>query len=139
MISDDTVHVDENEKLKQAYTLNHYEHIHRERWIDEIDTKSSSVILDLDLDYFNKNHLDWDFNPVLLTDEQIKQQLECFKNSMWEWDMITVALSPEFCGGIESCKHLFKLFLEVFDLDLNDAVEQLNGRIFFVSKQFKKL
>jgi len=36
--------------------------------------------------------------------------------------MITVALSPEFCGGTESSLHLFNLFLEFFDLDMGEVI-----------------
>lgn len=61
-------------------------------------------------------------NPVLLPEQLIRFELEYIKKSMWEWDMITVALSPDFCGGEEAGNYLFDLFLDVFDLDISKAV-----------------
>lgn len=64
------------------------------------------------------NYQDYDSNGILPTDTIIRSQLEYIKNMM-EWDMVTVALSPEYCGGEEMCLHLFKLFLDVFNLDID--------------------
>lgn len=36
--------------------------------------------------------------------------------------MITVVLSPEHCGGEDVYKYIFGLFIEVFKLDLNEAI-----------------
>lgn len=36
--------------------------------------------------------------------------------------MITVALLPDFFGGIEKSKYLFDLFLDVFDIDIAKAI-----------------
>ncbi|MEK4497429.1 UPF0489 family protein [Bacillus sp. FSL R12-0069] len=120
MISNDSVEIGEDKKIERAYTLNHYEHAYRRKWFD--NTLEKNVILDLDLDFFNLNYRDYNYNSVLLPEQLIKNQLEFIKNSMWNWDMITVALSPEHCGGEEVCKHIFRLFLDVFKLDLDEAI-----------------
>lgn len=119
-ISNDSVYINEGTEFKRAYTLNHFEHLYRVDWFDE--TEDKSVILDLDLDFFNFNYQDMYSNPVLLTEQLIRRELEYIKDSIWEWDMITVALSPDFCGGEEAGKYLFDLFLDVFDLDIRKAV-----------------
>jgi hypothetical protein len=119
MISDDTVDISEDISIERAYTLNHYEHLYRKKWFN--DTEGKSVILDLDLDFFNYNYQDWDSNPVLLPESLIRKQLDHIKRYMWDWDMITVALSPEFCGGKDQSRYLFELFLDVFNLDIEKA------------------
>jgi hypothetical protein len=58
MISNDTVDLSEDVCAERAYTLNHYEHYYRRKWFN--DTEGKSVILDLDLDFFNYNYLDWE-------------------------------------------------------------------------------
>ncbi|OIK11268.1 hypothetical protein BIV59_12820 [Bacillus sp. MUM 13] len=120
MVSNDRVDIEEQARVERAYTLNHYEHIYRRKWFN--DTNEQSVILDLDLDFFNFNYDDWDCNSVLLPEHLIRRELEYMKKYMWEWDMVTVALSPEFCGGEEQSKYLFGLFLDVFNLDIKKAI-----------------
>lgn len=80
--------------------------------------KNKAVILDLDLDYFNLS--DDTFEPNLMDDEKIKADLEYLRD-LYDWDLITVALSPIYCGGEMSCWHIYELFLEVFDLKLSEA------------------
>lgn len=75
------------------------------------------VILDLDLDYFN---LSDDMEPSLISDELIRKNLETLRD-LFEWDLITVALSPLFCGGDDLCWHIYEIFLDVFNLDLKKA------------------
>ncbi|WBL15225.1 UPF0489 family protein [Sutcliffiella sp. NC1] len=118
IISNDNVSINDT-RVERAYTLNHYEHIYRRKWFD--DTEGKSVILDLDLDFFNYNYQDMDCNPVLLPEPLLRQQLNHMKKYMWEWDMITVALSPEYCGGKVQSDYLFGLFLDVFGLDIKNA------------------
>lgn len=118
MISDHAVTTREDIKVSRAHTLNHYEYIYKKDWNNM--TQDKSIILDLDLDFFNHNYIDYCENGIISTDEIIKYQLEYIRNMM-EWDLVTVALSPEHCGGDEICLQLFELFLEVFDLDLSKA------------------
>ncbi|KXJ35308.1 hypothetical protein AX282_06180 [Bacillus spizizenii] len=118
-ISDDTVYIEQSEIFRRAYTYNHYEQVLRENWYQE--TEGTSLILDLDLDYFNKNYSDYNSNALLLPEETIRTQLLNMKEKMWNWDMITVALSPEFCGGEKECEYLLNLFLDVFDLQLENG------------------
>ncbi|MCY8539444.1 UPF0489 family protein [Bacillus haynesii] len=119
-ISDDEVHIEQTDIFQRAYSYNHYEQILRQKWYKETD--GTSMILDLDLDYFNKNYIDYNSNAVLLPSDVIKTQLKNIKDYMWDWDMITVALSPEHCGGEKECQYLFGLFLDVFGLNIEDAV-----------------
>lgn len=118
MISDDSneIVVSENMWIERAFTLNHFEHCYKRKWFDLSEVKS--VILDLDLDFFNCNYKDWGSNAVLLPESIIIEQLNYIKD-MFEWNLVTVALSPEHCGGEEQSTYLFDLFLEVFGLDKN--------------------
>ncbi|MFX4301634.1 UPF0489 family protein [Alicyclobacillus tolerans] len=79
-----------------------------------------SVILDLDLDYFNaSNNV---FEPMLFSDEEILKSLQYLRD-IRQWDFVTVALSPMYCGGDEQCEHIYQLFSGVFQLDVNTAEE----------------
>ncbi|USK59387.1 UPF0489 family protein [Peribacillus asahii] len=120
MVSNDRVSINEEVGIERAYTLNHYEQIYKRKWFD--DTDGQSVILDLDLDFFNFNYEDWNCNSVLLPEPLIRRELEYIKKYMWDWDMVTVALSPEFCGGEDRSSYLFELFLDVFNLDIKNAI-----------------
>jgi hypothetical protein len=86
---------------------------------EEILDSPSSVILDLDLDVFKLNIANLT-DRELLPEYRIKEHL-AFLRDLYPYDLVTVALSPAFCGGDENCERLYKLFLEVFDLDLSEA------------------
>ncbi|QJD82641.1 UPF0489 family protein [Cohnella herbarum] len=77
---------------------------------------ANSVILDLDLDVFKADPSD-PANVELKPDRQIREELEYLRD-LYSYDLITVALSPAFCGGDGNCERLYRLFLEVFGLDL---------------------
>lgn len=81
--------------------------------------KNQSIILDLDLDYFNLS--DDLHNPILMEAEIIKEHLKYLRD-LYDWDLITVAMSPIYCGGEDECWHIYELFLEVFNLNLADAM-----------------
>lgn len=80
-------------------------------------TKDKPIILDLDLDYFNKSD---SFEKNLMEDHFIRESLYQIRD-MYEWDLITVALSPIYCGGDDAAWHIYEIFLEVFELKLADA------------------
>lgn len=90
-----------------------------EEYLEEIDLlpPNQSKILDLDLDYFNDSNNT--LVPNLKSDEVIRDNLKRLKEHC-DWDMITVALSPLYCGGDEECMHILKLFLETFELNIDD-------------------
>jgi hypothetical protein len=79
-----------------------------------------SVILDLDLDVFKLKLIDPE-DRTLKPEAQIREELT-FLKELHPYDMITVALSPSFCGGVENSERIFSLFLEVFQLELSDSV-----------------
>lgn len=74
-------------------------------------------ILDLDLDYFNMSQ---DTTPRLLPREDIRASLQALRR-FCPWDVITVALSPEYCGGSEETAFLLTQFLETFEIELASA------------------
>jgi hypothetical protein len=76
---------------------------------------SGSVILDLDLDVFKANVID-PLDLSLKPDWKIKEELS-FLRDLYPYDLISVALSPSFCGGEDNCAKLYGLFLECFGLD----------------------
>lgn len=86
---------------------------------EQVFNQPSSVILDLDLDVFKLNLSDL-ADQELYPESQIREQLQ-FLRGLYSYDMITVALSPSFCGGVENCQLLYRLFLEQFDLNLEFA------------------
>lgn len=76
--------------------------------------KDRTVILDLDLDYFNISNNT--ISPELMSENEIYRSLYKLKK-MYKWDMITVALSPHFCGGDDNAQMLLSYFYEVFELN----------------------
>lgn len=85
----------------------------------QIFQSHSSVILDLDLDVFKLSLSDPE-DRMLKPEEQIREELAFLKN-LYPYDLITVALSPAFCGGESNCERLYRIFLEVFELELTEA------------------
>ena len=82
--------------------------------------QDNSLILNLDLDFFNEEDF-YDRDPKLKSDQEVIESLTYLKN-LYNWDLTTVALSPEHCGGEEACNHLFQIFLNVFELDLKKGI-----------------
>lgn len=74
-------------------------------------------ILDLDLDYFNNSLL---YRTADLKNEDVIFSDLAALKAYTDWDLITVALSPDFCGEDQDCLYLLELFLEVFDLNLSE-------------------
>ncbi|GAF20710.1 hypothetical protein JCM19047_363 [Bacillus sp. JCM 19047] len=79
--------------------------------------KDQSKILDLDLDYFNNSTQL--FSAELKGEGDIRSVLLGLK-TYTDWDLITVALSPDYCGESKDCMYLLELFLEIFELDFTD-------------------
>lgn len=74
-------------------------------------------ILNIDLDYFfqEKNSNEFQF----LTDEYVTLICEEIEKSMTKIEVITIALSPSFCGGWEPAFRILKLITDYFKLDFN--------------------
>lgn len=84
-------------------------------------TEEPDLILDLDLDYFTEE--DIDTAAVRLMDEQkIIDNLVSLKD-LFPWKLITVSLSPFFCGGDDNAVYLLGLFNKVFGLIPEDSYE----------------
>lgn len=64
-----------------------------------------SRILDLDLDFFVPGSSEENILPDTEIQRILSELLELCK-----WDLITVALSPQYCGGERNTKHLLDLF-----------------------------
>ncbi|WP_338786280.1 hypothetical protein [Metabacillus sp. FJAT-53654] len=60
-------------------------------------------------------------DPQLKSDQEVIESFT-YLNNLYNWDLLTVSLSPEHCGGEEACNHLFQLFLNVFELDLKKGI-----------------
>lgn len=126
MISDDRVSNGESE-FTRAYTFNHFENEYRTLFFQQANEFSNDdYILDIDLDFFNSNahsfiSKNYDDNAHLYSDEYIKEHLVRLKDYT-DWKVITIAISPEHCGGIEEAMRLYKLTLEVFQLEDSQAV-----------------
>ncbi|WP_312130780.1 UPF0489 family protein [Lysinibacillus capsici] len=113
------LHIKENNKKIIRYeSLEEYEHENKSS-LESINGKHK--ILDLDLDYFNDS-VKFNSEPKLRSKEQIIRNLKYLRNLV-DWDVITVALSPEFCGGEEACNYLYDIFLECFNIDNNELVD----------------
>lgn len=85
------------------------------------DIQGKTLILDLDLDYFNDSNI-YNADPEIREEDQIRRNFDFVKN-LANWDMITVALSPEHCGGEEACNYLLQLFLESFEINNDELID----------------
>ncbi|TDL31196.1 hypothetical protein E2R51_15540 [Jeotgalibacillus sp. S-D1] len=82
--------------------------------------EESDLILDLDLDYFAEENIE----PVavkLMDEQQIIDNLEALRD-LFPWRLITVSLSPFYCGGEENAGYLLNLFYNVFDINYEDGL-----------------
>ncbi|MCF6412041.1 UPF0489 family protein [Pseudalkalibacillus salsuginis] len=96
----------------RSFSLEEFEEKHLSTYKNTI--KNKGRILDIDLDYFNK--AGDSFSVELATETEIKTELS-FLLHLCKWDLITVALSPVYCGGDDIAEYLLKLFMEVAELD----------------------
>ncbi|MCP8969199.1 UPF0489 family protein [Ectobacillus ponti] len=91
-------------------------------YLDGQSRADHSVILSIDFDIFTE-YLEMVKEPgdVKLKDEEtIREQMRYIKNA-YQWDVITVALSPWYVGGEENAEIILRLFLEEFGLNLGQA------------------
>jgi hypothetical protein len=76
-----------------------------------------SAILDLDIDAFNNSDTmgESDFVPEITIREYVKGL-----NKLYPWDLITIAISPDYCGGVTGASHLLDIVLNELGITLND-------------------
>jgi len=81
-------------------------------WIN--DKKTEKWILNIDLDYFflEKDSTEYQF----LTDEYVLKICEEIQESISKIDVITIALSPEFCGGWDSAFRVLEIITNYFSI-----------------------
>ncbi|MDQ0496925.1 UPF0489 family protein [Paenibacillus brasilensis] len=76
-----------------------------------------SAILDLDLDVFNE--VDDTIEPVITPLFQVRDQVERLLN-LYPWDIITIAISPIYCGGHSEAELLLDNVLKVMNIEITD-------------------
>lgn len=100
-----------------SYTYHQFENEHK---LEFFSKENCSFILDLDLDFFNINSYNAieysGNNPCLYSEEYINKHLEQLIQYKDSWDLITVCISPEHCGGNEAAQYLLDLLIEKFNL-----------------------
>lgn len=83
----------------------------------EIFMTKQTKILDIDLDYFNVSENE---TPRLQSIQEIRAALRALRE-LCQWDVITVAISPEYCGGTEEAAYLLDAFLQEFAINVTEA------------------
>ena len=83
-------------------------------WITKAGNTPSKWIINLDLDYFFSSKDSDDYQ--LLTDEYIRNICKEIENSLDNIDVVTIALSPEFCGGWEYSFRIMDIISDHFSL-----------------------
>ncbi|WP_197207613.1 UPF0489 family protein [Cytobacillus firmus] len=78
------------------------------------------LVLDLDLDYFNINENNL-VQDNLMDEQKIIDNLTTLRD-LYPWSLITVALSPYYCGGDKNAEYLLGLFCKVFDLNPEESL-----------------
>lgn len=111
------------DKLPAGCTYTHQRFMDMDSFLREVDpnkwSPQQTKILDIDLDYFNMSR---DTTPTLQPLEEIRASLLALRG-LCQWDAITVAISPEYCGGKEEADYLLHIFLETFEINLASARE----------------
>ena len=87
----------------------------------KVHVENKDLILDLDLDYFNEIEND-SVEPNIMDEQKVIENLTTLRD-LYPWSLITVSLSPFFCGGDDNASYLFGLFSKVFGLKTEDALE----------------
>ncbi|WP_185907578.1 UPF0489 family protein [Bacillus safensis] len=77
------------------------------------------LILDLDLDYFNLNENNL-VQDNLMAEEKIIENMTTLRD-LYPWSLISVALSPFYCGGDKNAEYLLGLFCKVFGLNPEES------------------
>ncbi len=113
------------DEVCHSYTLNQFENEYR---MEFFNSESQSLILDLDLDFFNLHayrniEKNYDDNPFRYSDEFIRKQLGYFRQYNDVWDLLTVCISPEHCGGYQTAQEILDIFLECFDLNNEEYIQ----------------
>jgi hypothetical protein len=102
------------QKFRNVNRSLYYEDFKKEKLVDFLrDAQGKSKILDLDLDYFVPENQ----NNIIMKDNEIKIIIEELLG-LCEWDLITVALSPDYCVTNHNALHLLKLYCEIAGLKL---------------------
>ncbi|AOZ93640.1 hypothetical protein [Paenibacillus crassostreae] len=78
-----------------------------------------TAILDLDIDVFNDS--DRMFDPELIPMHQVREYTKKLYG-LYQWDMITIAISPSYCGGILEAQLLLENVLKALDIDVQSTI-----------------
>lgn len=105
-----------NYRHKRFYSIDEFtETFDEKKFMEHVNNRT--VILDLDLDVFNHSDTGVDFPPLFKIRENINQLIALFP-----WDIITIAISPFYCGGVSEASLLLETVLEVFKIDLDETI-----------------
>ncbi|MGG0287193.1 UPF0489 family protein [Peribacillus butanolivorans] len=83
-------------------------------------TENKDIILDLDLDYFNINENNL-VQDNLMEEQKIIENLTTLRD-LYPWSLITVAISPFYCGGDDNALYLLGLFCKVFGVNPEESM-----------------
>lgn len=72
-------------------------------------------IVNIDLDYFFRNNSE-DKYYQFLTDEYIRNICIQIRNSMKNIEVITIAISPTYCGGMDNAQSVLRIFTAHFNI-----------------------
>ncbi|GAA4879697.1 hypothetical protein GCM10023310_69840 [Paenibacillus vulneris] len=78
-----------------------------------------TVILDFDIDTFNQ--LDSTIRSDLVPESEVRLCVQKLLD-LYPWDLITIAISPDYCGGTEEAAYLLNIVLDEFNLRIEDMV-----------------
>ncbi|RXZ78322.1 hypothetical protein EBB07_28925 [Paenibacillaceae bacterium] len=108
-------------KLPSDFSYNHKRFRTIDLFFDQFDENSfkeyvdgRTVILDFDIDIFNE--ADNVIYPVLTPMHEIREYTERLVN-LYPWDLITIAISPVYCGGNLEAELILENVLKPFNLD----------------------
>lgn len=95
-------------------------------WIDNC-TQVNRWILNLDIDFFYQDLGDESSNYQFLTNKYIRNLCEGIKAAYPKIDVVTIALSPEFCGGWGNAFHIIRQINRQLDISRQFKYKRIKG------------
>jgi hypothetical protein len=80
---------------------------------------NNGIILNIDLDYFYREKDDSNDTFKCFTDKEINDLIDIIKDNIkTKITVLTIALSPEFCGGWQGAKKILNLFKNKLEIEV---------------------
>ena len=106
-------------------------------WITESNNEIDKWIVNLDLDYFFQDFNNEE-NSQFLTKKYIRSICREIKQSLSKIDVVTIALSPEFCNGWGNSFHVLRIICNELGIEFPYTYKRFNNQSHLLPKSQTK-